>query len=428
MNSIIIKIILGIISILIIKDYIEIMLEKKKLKYSNIFWVLNVFAAMVLEVNSGIPLVNLILNFLFVFMICLIGYRGTLKIKLIMSSSVIVIWAIIEVLLLYLARVFQVYLVIPELQGAILSKLIMLLIVVIIKNITQKYFMKDTAKIPPKYSWLLISIPVCCIAIIYYIYSLVGNTTDEVRLLRALISSTLFLPLNLMIFKIYDLLVSRFTLQKQNIIYEQSLNLLTNEIREKEDALASKQLLHDCKNHLLIIQNMAKMYNNIEIQEYIKKVEKQYEINRILVNSGNIVIDALINSKYSLYSNQGIECKHNIIVPENMQFEDADVCILLGNALDNAYTAAKTAFPKEIDVSIVYSCGRLKIGIKNTYDGNVKKDIRGNYITTKKNSFEHGLGILLMKKVVEKYEGFIELKDEKEYFVLVASLKEKDNL
>lgn len=428
MNNTTIKIFLGIISILIIKEYIEIILSKREIRHKKMFWSINILMAVLLETNSGIPLINLTLNYIFIFIVCVIGYQGRIIGKILVAVSMIVIWAITEIVILYMAMTFHIYLVIPEIQGSILSKLFTLLFVELIKYTMKYHNINSTAgKVKTKYEMILITIPLCSMAIIYYIYFLVGNTREPQLLLRAMLSSVLFLPLNLILFKVYDLLYDKFELEKQNIIYEQSLNLIQDEIKEKTEMMASKQLLHDCKNHFFVIKNISEQHKYIEVLEYINQIQEKYKLNIVFINSGNIVIDAMINSKCSREDYKEIECNYDIIVPEQMDFEDADLCILLGNALDNAFRAAKNAVKKQVEIVIQYSRKRLIIGIKNTYSGVVEKDSSGNYITTQNDKKQHGLGILLIKKVIDKYEGFLELDNDNTYFIFLAVLKELNN-
>ena len=267
--------------------------------------------------------------------------------------------------------------------------------------------------------------PVCCIGIIYFIYYLVEKRPENGVVFGAMLSSCLFLPLNLGIFKIYDLLSREFLLKQQNVIYEQNIRLFSEEMRMKEESLISRNIIHDYRKHFLVIQGMAYGEQCEEIVQYLDKLNIYYEKEKSLVNCGNFVIDAMMNSKYLIACKENIKHEDRIVVPEAMNFEDVDLCILLGNMLDNAYEATKKAEKKIINTSIIYSKGKLTIGVKNTYDGIIKKDRKGNYISTKMNKTNHGMGIKLMQRIVDKYNGFLSLENDDNYFVVIAVLIEK---
>lgn len=298
-------------------------------------------------------------------------------------------------------------------------------ITIIIKYIVSQYILKDVDRELPGYWWLLTFMPVCCIGIIYFIYYLVEKRPENGVVFGAMLSSCLFLPLNLGIFKIYDLLSREFLLKQQNVIYEQNIRLFSEEMRMKEESLISRNIIHDYRKHFLVIQGMAYGEQCEEIVQYLDKLNIYYEKEKSLVNCGNFVIDAMMNSKYLIACKENIKHEDRIVVPEAMNFEDVDLCILLGNMLDNAYEATKKAEKKIINTSIIYSKGKLTIGVKNTYDGIIKKDRKGNYISTKMNKTNHGMGIKLMQRIVDKYNGFLSLENDDNYFVVIAVLIEK---
>lgn len=65
-----------------------------------------------------------------------------------------------------------------------------------------------------------------------------------------------------------------------------------------------------------------------EIVQYLDKLNIYYEKEKSLVNCGNFVIDAMMNSKYLIACKENIKHEDRIVVPEAMNFEDVDLCIL----------------------------------------------------------------------------------------------------
>lgn len=60
----------------------------------------------------------------------------------------------------------------------------------------------------------------------------------------------------------------------------------------------------------------------------------------------------------------------------------------------------------------------LMIKIKNPFVGERKKDLKGNYISTKENNENHGIGLYSVKKVIEKYNGLITFREIENEFVV----------
>ena len=85
--------------------------------------------------------------------------------------------------------------------------------------------------------------------------------------------------------------------------------------------------------------------------------------------------------------------------------------------MDNAIEATeKLEVEKDIFVSLMYRKEKLLIKVRNPYTGDLKKDRVGNYISEKKDRENHGIGLKSVRKVVEKYEGVMEIHTEDQIF------------
>ena len=111
-------------------------------------------------------------------------------------------------------------------------------------------------------------------------------------------------------------------------------------------------------------------------------------------------------------------------VPTSLPFDEADLCIVLGNALDNAIEACLRGEVLEpyVELKIKYDVGNLIIIVENSFDGTIKKNHQGKILTRKKKIKNHGIGIDSMKRVVEKYHGFFDVEDSDGKFRLKCIL------
>ena len=426
MSNIILKIVLGIISFLIIKEYIGITLDRRR-EHQKILDGLALGGAIFLEINSGIPILNFLINYMFFLFVCIVGYKGEVKSKIIVSFSLIVIWAIGEVITGCLTMIAHVYFVSPEVQGPIISKLIVMLLTQIVKKIYSNYKYKGEYCQYSKYWWLLILFPLSSIIIVYFIFGLVVGQNNASMVVGAMIVSCLFLPVNIGIFKIYNLFIHEFELEQQNVAYRENIRMFSREMKIREESMAAQSFLHDIKKHLLALQGIAKQHRYHEITNYLEQIRINYLGENTLVNSGNFIVDTLINAKYKVVKEQNIEFRSKIIVPDEMRIDEADICILLGNALDNAIEAISKVERKILEVSIVYKVGKLTIGIKNTYSGEVYKNHKDDFVSTKNDRENHGIGMKLVKKVIEKYDGFLDTQYDDLFFTFIAQLNERNS-
>ena len=93
--------------------------------------------------------------------------------------------------------------------------------------------------------------------------------------------------------------------------------------------------------------------------------------------------------------------------------DETELCIIIGNLFDNAIEAVKDLpdEQRQIDFVIQNPNGIFRIEISNPYEGERRK-IEHHYLTTKKENTEmHGLGLMSVQKIVEKYDGLIEIND-----------------
>lgn len=92
-----------------------------------------------------------------------------------------------------------------------------------------------------------------------------------------------------------------------------------------------------------------------------------------------------------------------------------DINIIIGNLLENAIEAAIQTDEKLLDVFMEFKQGILKVEIKNSFNGEIKKNQKG-FITTKERKELHGIGLQSVKKIVEKYNGALTISISENIF------------
>ena len=98
------------------------------------------------------------------------------------------------------------------------------------------------------------------------------------------------------------------------------------------------------KNNLVSILAYAENGDNEKIIGFVNEIMEEGGIKTSAVtNSGNIVIDSLIGYWYVAAKKAGIEFSVNLNIPMEMPFRGADICLILGNLLENAVEATQRA-------------------------------------------------------------------------------------
>jgi len=96
---------------------------------------------------------------------------------------------------------------------------------------------------------------------------------------------------------------------------------------------------------------------------------------------------------------------------------DIDLCVIIGNLMDNAIEATiKLEDPKDrfIRVYLREMKDQLYISVTNSIGGEVKK-LNLEYISTKL-GMNHGFGLKRVGGIVNKYDGFINSQNEEGVF------------
>ena len=147
-----------------------------------------------------------------------------------------------------------------------------------------------------------------------------------------------------------------------------------------------------------------------------------YELSN-KINTGNFEIDAVINNKISIMGKLGIRLEDNIVIPDNMEFEPYDMVIIIGNLLDNAVDNYNNQHT--VNNEYGYNKGMLKLTVTNncnrineadTYEYHNRR-ILSSITTAKKDKKNHGYGLKNVYRIVQKYNGSMVVKREKDRFV-----------
>ena len=150
--------------------------------------------------------------------------------------------------------------------------------------------------------------------------------------------------------------------------------------------------------------------------EYVKKINSSVSVNKHLIDTGNIALDAIISTKKAIAASKGIDFRLKLQIPEKLPVDANDICVIFSNALDNAIEACEKieSGNKEIVVTVVYEDNSLICKIENTALNENNHDLK----TTKKDKKNHGFGIENIKSALSKYQNVLNIEREENKFIL----------
>lgn len=177
-------------------------------------------------------------------------------------------------------------------------------------------------------------------------------------------------------------------------------------IHQKQELV--KQFRHDMNNRLQVLNEIAKHENIEELKDYLREIEEKHKKQEIFSNTGNLILDSIINSKLQDAADKGIRVNAAVVMPAAIKVKTDDMVVILGNLLDNAIEACeRTDSAKYIRLFMSYEKGCVMVSVKNSFDQVIHED-HGELVTRKEDQFLHGLGIKSVKNAVEKYNGIAE--------------------
>lgn len=423
-NFLVINMFVTFFSILIIREFLNIFLLpknnkliRKEVLVLSVYFGYQIFQELFQE-NS--PLMVLIVNMMLVFLFSMFAHSDKLKRKISVVIMLYIVWIFNELLVSYVFLAFGISYTGVKVAVSIISKIIMLTFIEVVKMYKEP---SPTKNISIKYWLFFLFVPISSIYIIHNIFK-ISNT--HTYILFSVISSVLILLNNYIVFKAYIKLTEEIEIHKQNIIFRQQLEICNRQAIEQEETTKEiRKMKHEMKQHLILLKSQIQRGKNERAVKYIENMIEVIAPVHDIVRSGNIIVDSMVNNKCAALKKYGIKFKVKAFVPSELKFDSGDLCILLGNAFDNAIEAVLKADDKKfIEVAIVYVKGSLSIVIQNTFDGIIRRSHDGDIITTKEDEINHGIGLMSIEKVVKKYNGELVLEVLNKVFILEALLYE----
>lgn len=293
------------------------------------------------------------------------------------------------------------------------TKILLLIFSVLLLRI-RKYVSLET-----RGSVLIMVLPVLAIAIasqlmeLFAVYYDVEGHWKPLVLLVVLVSA--FLAIG--VFLLYRTLKEKEHEFESQVLLQQLSYQEDAFQQQKEYIKKCRRIQHDMKHKLVVVEQLL-YQNDVEqgekyLRDYLQSME---DVENMSIEEE--VWQTLISLKESHAEKEKIIFSKDIQVCTLKMITDIDLCILLGNLLDNAIEAEKQlAGDREIFFLMHEKMGRLYIEVKNKIEESVLQN-NAKLQTTKQEKIMHGLGVEGIKKIVKKYEGDIEFSEKEAWFCI----------
>ncbi len=179
---------------------------------------------------------------------------------------------------------------------------------------------------------------------------------------------------------------------------------------------------HDYHNHIQVLKAHMELGEYEQARKYLDMLAEDLAAVDTVIKTGNVMVDAILNSKLTLMRDHDIRVDVTAIVPRDVGISGVDLSVLIGNLLDNAMEACMRIGKAEdrfIRIYIDIIKKQLYISVINSMEGNVRKS-GAQYLSSKQGL--HGFGILRIDSIVSRYNGYINRQNEQGVFATEVTL------
>lgn len=188
-------------------------------------------------------------------------------------------------------------------------------------------------------------------------------------------------------------------------------------------------LKHDTRHHISFIKTMIEGKNYDKALEYIQQFNQHETDTTIPILCENFTADSIIKYCMSIALKKDIEFKTKLTIPEEININIIDLCVVLGNCLENAIDACDRitdSRKKYIYFQSEIVGSHIVFKITNSFNGEILSVDKGLMSTKEKRG--HGIGLVNVQKTVDKYKGSLDYKFSKDEFNvdIVMNIKSSD--
>lgn len=393
--------------------------SKKKAKWQPAAYVLYFLLTTVVYLTFDLPLFNMIVSLVTIFVITL-SYKDSLRKRMLATCYMYMIMFIAE--MLAVAITGKILIGILEqgnynlVHGIFISKILAFGMVIVIKNI-----LEVRGKDSPPIAIFVASgaIPVCTIAI-----DIIYVGTPSITKKNVIITLILLMIVNAVAFILFDMLSASYhQLLLDRVAKKERQYFLNQCVLMQQAAEDTRKIRHDIKNHYAVLQEFLQTDDTEKVKEYLATlISSENKLRYIYSQTGNIVVDSIINYKLSVIKDDSVQLDIDNTIPTELPMEMTDLSVILSNLLDNSLMAmSKLKDDKKLIIKLVYEKNMLAITVSNTFDGKVNY-INGQLTTLKEDNKNHGYGLKNVKDAIEKYDGLLNVTHDMAMFTVEAML------
>lgn len=392
--------------------YFETKFERKINLYTLLIFIsfLCVLSSIISTFN--IPMTNAIISFITNLLLSMLCYSTNIRDCIFSNLMLFTFMIVTEVIVFYSS-----YFIFGVDSDSCFTDSFILIMLATIKKLLYFFTVYISTKLSTKekngesiFMPVLLSIlPVASIILMHTtIYIYISYNINYQFKLSLIICNVLILLSNILVFYVHEITIKTNRKYTQPVLEQQKEDSRFEYYKLlQEQNENSRILMHDITRHLNALQQLAS--NNSDVGEYVNNIVKDFNINNPINYCNNYLVNLITHRYYEICQKKKIRFHINVRDTKIDFMSEPDITALIDNLLENAVESAASTDDKIIDFSIcVKNDNLLVIKISNSCNKNPHQH-NGNFITSKAKTSLHGIGLVSIKRVVNKYNGDIQM-------------------
>ncbi len=168
---------------------------------------------------------------------------------------------------------------------------------------------------------------------------------------------------------------------------------------------------HDYHNHIQALQASMALGKYDEVNAYLRSLNNDLVNVDSVIKTGRVMVDAILNGKINIAAQNKIPVNAKAKIPECTPVTDIDLCVIIGNLVDNAVEENKKLPESDRFIRVYIGQKNTQFYLAITNAAGKKQTKRGSLFGSSKGA-DHGFGLSRVESVVKKYGGLFSADSE----------------
>lgn len=253
-------------------------------------------------------------------------------------------------------------------------------------------------------------------------FSIWGNefqTEEQYQFYSAILQSFGYTILPFVLISALTLLAAAVVLSRHEALEQENTLAALREAYYtglKQEQTGLRTLQHDLRNHVAAMQGLLEQSKQAQVAEYLAQLADSPAFCSGKRYAANEAANVVLCSKAGQMEAAGLVPDFQVELPATLSIPAAELCALLGNALDNAIEGAAKSQNRTVTLRARLEKGMFLLQVQNAVSGAVNS----NLSTTKQDTSRHGFGIAGMRQIAQGYGGSLEATAKDGCFTLLV--------